>query len=504
MKTKISALLISAVAFASCTNLDEKLYDKVSTDDYGKTASEIQTIVGGAYATLRGFNDSDQGGTICYPTCEYVFFLEECSSDEACIPTRGTDWYDGGRYQQIQYHTWDARNIMILSAWKYCFQGIANVNSIIYQVDQSGLTEEDKDVVKAELRGIRAYYYYLLLDKFGSVPIVTNFEQSELPEKSSRPKVFNFVEKELLDIMDNLPSAIRYGTITQNVANALLARLYLNAEVYTGTPRWQDCIDACDKVTGYILETDYFESFKTENQNSQEIVFAIPYDHKEGTEGNYLASMTYYYNQKFAFSASGTYQWCGNGICAQPGLYSSFEDDDIRRNSLLYGEQINLATGSVVMMDNGNPLIYTEEIANYGNALQNEGARLHKYEVRADDQWERNYDLVLIRYAEIMMMKAEANFRLGFTANALNLVNEIRNRAGLNSLTTLTLEQLDAEWKHEFVFEGFRRTVNIRFGTFFEPWWEKGSTPKYRQVYPIPQDVLDLNPNLKQNPDYAG
>lgn len=504
MKTKIlSALIASSLAFGACTDLDETLYDKVSMDEYGKTSAEIQTIVGGAYATLRGFSDSDKGGTACYPTCEYVFFLSECASDEACIPTRGTDWYDGGRYQEVQRHQWTANNVMILSAWKYAFQGISNVNSIIYQVNKSGLTDADKEVVNAELRGIRAYYYLLMLDQFGDVPIVTDFEQTGLPEKSTRQQVFTFVETELTQIMDKLPTGAIYARFTQNVANSLLARLYLNAEVYTGTARWQDCLTACEKVSGYVLEPDYFESFKTANEKSREIIFAIPYDHKEGTVGNYLASMTFHYNQKFAFSPTGTYQWCGNGISAQPGVYSSFDEKDIRRKSLLIGEQISLATGSVVMMDNGNPLIYTEEIENFTNALQNEGARLYKYEVQASDQWERDNDWVLIRYAEILMMKAEANFRMGYAANALPFVNEVRSRAGLPALDAVSEATLDSEWLHEFVFEGLRRTVNIRFGTYFSPWWEKGETAAYKKVYPIPQTVLDLNPKLKQNPDYA-
>ena len=91
---------------------------KFAMDDYGKTSNEVQTIVAGAYATLRGYGSAtpEGNGVNCYPTCEYVFFLNECASDEACIPTRGTDWYDGGRYQQMQYHTWDAQNQMILSA----------------------------------------------------------------------------------------------------------------------------------------------------------------------------------------------------------------------------------------------------------------------------------------------------------------------------------------------------------------------------------------------------
>ncbi len=506
MKTRIiSKLSISFLSLAlliSCTDLDEKLYDKVSTDDYGKTEAEIRTIVGGAYATLRGFNDANAGGTICFPTCEFIFFLNECVSDDALIPTRGTDWYDGGRYQQLQEHTWDANNITILSAWKYCFQGIANINSIIYQVDKSELTEEGKDKVKAELRGLRAYYYTLLIDWFGDVPISTSFEDTSLPAKSSRKEVFDFIEKEFTEILPLLPTGVRYGGFTQNVANSLLARLYLNAEVYTGTPRWQDCINACDKVSGYVLEPNYFESFKTQNEKSRETIFVIPYDHKEGTVGNYLASMTYHYNQRYAFSATGGYQWCGNGICAQPGLYSSFEEKDVRRKSLLIGDQINLATGNVIMMDDGNPLSYTETIGDYKKALQNEGARLHKYEAQGDDQWERDNDWVLIRYSEILMMKAEASFRLNYVVNALTLVNEVRSRAGLDDLTTLTLADLDNEWRHEFVFEGNRRTVNIRFGTFFEPWWSKGTTPKFRGVYPIPATMLAANPNLIQNPNY--
>lgn len=384
MKAKyiIAALILGLGALSSCTNLDEQLYDIVSTDDYGKTEKEVQTIVGGAYATLRGYGSgtAEGNGVNCYPTCEYVFFVNECSSDEACIPTRGSDWYDGGRYQQLQYHTYDANNTCVLAAWRYAFTGVSKVNAIIYQVDQSDLSEESKNVVKAELRGLRAYYYYLLLDEFGNVPISTDFTQTELPANSTRQQVYDFVEKELVEIIPDLPAGVQYGRFTQNVAYTLLGRLYLNAEVYTGTPQWQKCIDACEKVTGYSLMSNYKANFFTENQGSSEIIFAIPYDHKQGTVGNYLASMTYHYNQKYAFSADGSYQWCGNGICAQPGVYSSYEDGDLRRDeTLMIGQQYSAKDGSPINMDNGEPLNYTEEISDFTNAKQNEGARLDKY-----------------------------------------------------------------------------------------------------------------------------
>jgi len=504
MNKKIISAILFSLAFGACTDLNETLFDKVSMDDYGKTSGEIQTIVSAAYVTLRGYGSgtSEGNGVNCYPTCEYVFFLDECVSDEACIPTRGTDWYDQGRYQEAHYHTLSTSNQMVLGAWRYSFIGVSKVNAIIYQVEESELSAESKAKVTAELRGLRAYYYWQLLDKFGNVPIVTDFTSTDLPTTSSRQEVFAFVESELLDILPILPDGEQYGRFTQNVGYTLLARLYLNAEVYTSTARWNDCLSACEKVSGYSL-TSYFNNFNIANETSPEIIFVIPYDHKQGTVGNYLASMTYHYNQKLAFDPEGVYQWCGNGICAQPGVYSSFEETDIRRKSLLIGQQKKAKDGSDVLMDNGEPLNYTEDIIDYTNALQNEGARLNKYEWSATDSWERDNDWVLMRYAEVLLMQAECNYRLGYPDAGLPYINQVRTRAGLTELTSLTEEALDKEWLHEFVFEGLRRTVNIRFGTFFKAWWQKNAeSDKHSGLYPIPQEERDKNPNLTQNPGY--
>lgn len=505
-------LLIATAALSGCTDLDETLYDKVSMDDYGKTESEVQTIVGGAYSSLRGYGASTKegNGVNCYPTCEYVFFLNECSSSEACIPTRGTDWYDGGRYQQLQYHTYDASNQCVLAGWRYAMTGVSKVNAIIYQVEQSGLSDEQKKSVEAELRGLRAYYYYLLLDEFGNVPIVTDFTSKEMPENSSRADVYQFVESELNDIMSYLPSGISYGRFTQNVAHMLQARLYLNSGVYLGTgeptkENLQKCIAACDAISGYSLTSDYKANFFIKNETSPEIIFAIPYDHKQGTVGNYLASMTYHYNQKYAFSADGTYQWCGNGICAQPGVWSSYEEGDNRRDkTLMIGQQYSAKDGSAINMDNGEPLNYTEDIEDYTNAKQNEGARLDKYEWSATDSWERDNDWVLMRYAEVLMTEGEAYYRLGDTQTALTYINQVRARAGLAGLTELNDTKLESEWLHEFAFEGINRTQNIRFGSYYKAWWNKQDDPAdhHTGIYPIPAEELANNPKLKQNPGY--
>lgn len=499
MRTKITAALLCSMLFTfSCTDLGEDLYDRVPDDNFGQTPSEIQALVGGAYSSLRGFADAISNS---YPTCEYVFFLNEVASDEAVIPTRGTDWFDGGRYQQVHRHEWTADNGMLLSAWRYCYTGIAKVNAIIYQVEKSGLTEEAKVPIYAELRSVRAYYYYMLLDMFGNVPIVTDFEDQSLPTNSTRQQVYDFVETELLESLPHLPSQVIYSKFTQNVAYAMLARLYLNSEAFIGEARWQDCIDMCQNISGYSLTPDYFASFKTENHTSPEIIFAIPYDQKAGTVGNYMSSMSCHYLHRFTVSATGDYPWSGNGMCAQPGVYSSFDDTDRRKRAMIHGDQINLATGQVIIMDSGQPLSYTEDV-NLTDALQNEGVRLGKYEMKAGEQWERDHDFVVIRYAEILMMQAECYVRLGSPGLAQPFVQQIRERAGLETPGTIDLAFIDKELLREFIFEGRRRTDNIRFGTFFQPWWEKGSSAPHKAIYPIPATVLATNTNLVQNPGY--
>lgn len=503
MKIKSIILAVSVALIAiSCTNLDEEYFSVVSTSEYGKTPDEIKTIAGSAYASLRGGKD---GESSYYPTSEYVFFLLECVSDEACVPTRGADWYDNGRYIEAQTHNIDPNNAMVLGAWKYCYKGINSCNFVISSIEKGQLTDAEKEVAKAEIRGVRAYYYYLLLDWFGNVPLTTSFPETGSPATSPRAEVYEFIENELLDIADLLLPGVEYGRYTQNVNNTLLARLYINSDVYIGTPRWQDCIDACDKVSGYSLTRDVLDNWITENQYSSEIIFAIPYDHTEGTTGHYLPSLSYHYNQWQAIGGSASdWTWSVNGICAQPGVYSSFEAGDKRINCIEEGLQMNITTGEPIKDRKGDDLNYTEDIIDFTDAKEYEGARLKKMEIKKGERPERDHDWVLMRYAEILLMKAECYVRLGNAGAAAPLVTEIRERSGLTTTPNpITLEVLDQEWLHEFLFESMRRTVNIRFGTYFQPWWEKpNTTPVNKAIFPIPETELVKNSKLVQNPGY--
>ncbi|HET8855852.1 MAG TPA: RagB/SusD family nutrient uptake outer membrane protein, partial [Salinimicrobium sp.] len=145
-----------------------------------------------------------------------------------------------------------------------------------------------------------------------------------------------------------------------------------------------------------------------------------------------------------------------------------------------------------------------EEITNVNEAPQNEGGRLSKYEDKAGDAWERDYDMVLMRYAEVLMMQAECYVRLGNSAAAHPFVEQIRSRVGLSTPEVIDLDFIDQELRREFVFEDHRRTDNIRFGTFFEAWWEKGADPadKHTGLFPIPQQEISKNNKLVQNPGY--
>lgn len=494
----ISAFIMLLFAQA-CTDLDETLYDKVTPDNYGKNEDEIATILGKAYATLRG-NGNGTTRVLRYPT-EYIWFINEVSSDEAVIPTRaGGHWNDGGVHLANQRHTWTTNHEHVLRTWEYLYGGIGMCMSVISIINNSSLDEDAKLKATAEVRGIRAYYYYRAMDYFGNIPIVTSDTASVLPKNTPRKDVFNYVEKELLEIYNYLP-ATGYGKFTKAVCSSVLARIYLNAEVYKGQAEWQKCIDACNLVTGYELETDIATNFLVKNEVSKENIFIIPFDYTtERIIGNYAQSLSLYYTQGLASDYTTT---TVNGICGEPGVYKKFEDNDVRKNFFFFGDQINKKTGAVIITNEGNPLSYTDTIINITNATEYDGVRMHKYQIAKNNNFDYDNDWVIIRYSEILLMKAEALLRIGQEPAAWDLVNQIRTRAGLSATPSpLTLEFLDEELLREFIWEDHRRIDNIRFGKFSQAKWEQPAHDKSKEILPIPELIMNGNPNLVQNPGY--
>jgi hypothetical protein len=486
-------LLAGIMGFNACTDLDEELYSAIPQNQYGMTSEEMNSLIGPAYGSLVRFINNE-------------FWMVQCTTDEYMIPARGLDWYSGGIHLRFHTHEWAAQETP--DCWR--FTEVTTVNKIINMLDQSTVEIDNRERVYAELRGIRAFWYFYMLDNLGNVPIVTSFDVTELPANNSRQEVYNFVEAELLDIMDDLTeekSISTYAKFTKWVAYTLLAKLYLNAEVYTGTPQWDKCLDYCQRVIDsglYELEPDIFNNFKIKNESSTENIFVIPYDADYFRDYFIPYQMSWHYSTYLTFGVQYS-SW--NGPCAVSSFVESFDVEDARYGSFLIGPQYAADGSPLYIRDGITPLNYTVEMEDFSNATEYEGARLFKWEVEAGGRTHLDNDFALFRYADILLMKAECLLRTGNEPAAREITNTVRAR----NFTTpkpyeqLTLDILLQERGYEFVFEGWRRNDQIRFDQYKGTWAFKPNedpADRHTYIFPIPLTVLDKNPNLRQNPGY--
>lgn len=495
--TLVGLLLI--IFHSSCTDLDEELFDTVTPENFFQSDEEFLAAVGGAYTSLYGYAG---GGP---------FILQEVPSDAMVVPTRGQDWDDGGHWRRLHTHAYQPDDPEINGAWNFAFGGVNDCNRIIFQLEE--LNPEGADVFITELEALRAFYYYLLLDLYGNVPIVTEFDVPSdfAPSNSSRAEVFDFVESEILRTLPLLTDVVggeAYGRMNQMAAQMMLAKLYLNAEVYTGTSRIDDALVAVDAIINsgnYSLAADYYDNFVVDNSSSPEFIFAIPYDQVFATGFN-LVARTLHYGSQATFNL--TFQpW--NGFCSLQEFVEMYADDDLRKQNFILGPQFALdgspiIDGSASLEDpDGPPLTFTAEINELGpQALRQAGARIGKFEFGIGSQENMSNDFPIFRYSDALLMKAEILLRQGNEGESLALVNQIRQRAGVAPFTSLTLETLLDERGREMFAEAFRRQDLIRFGVYNDAWQFKDPSPTTVNIFPIPRAQIDANPNLTQNPGY--
>lgn len=509
----IPVFWLSALAFLlvpACTKLDTEIYDQVA--DFWETPDQIAAGVAPAYVALRSY-PSPIGG---------VYPLNELSSDEIIVPTRGSDWSDGGVWRDMWKHTWTPSNYLMEDGWRFIYNGVAQVNQILQVLESLESKPKDLAAIVAELKTIRAFYHYLALDLFGNVPIAIS-NNVELKELTNRPRteVFTFVEKELLDNLPKLSAEVSpstYGRATQWFAHAILAKLYLNAVVFTGAPRWAECIAACDAILNsnhYLLETAFFDNFRVANEGSKESIFSIPYDIQNGLDGFWIQGATLHYNSgsTFGLRIGGI-----NGFCTTAEYYALFDANDVRRKMFLVGQQYENQIQDAAHLQYDTevnlPLFFDPKITTFSNSdpkSRMSGARCAKWEFNKESLGNMSNDFAVFRLADIVMMKAEAQYRTGNSATALATINQkingvsIRSRAALSDFkqSELNPEGLLAERAREFSWEGLRRNDMIRLGHFNDariP--EKGISESFRTLYPIPKPELDKNPFLKQNLGY--
>lgn len=541
----------------SCTNLDEELYDSVTPENFFKTQEEFISALGAAYTQFSSWATEDP------------FNLDELMTDEGAYPTRGQDWDDGGLLRRAHLHSYNNEDGHFNGGWNFGFGGVNTANRLIYQfqtlVESGDVEQAAADAFIAELEAVRGFFYWRLIDWFGNVPLVTDFASAEsAPPTKSRLEVYNWLVDNLETAVPKLSKAVdgtTYGRMNYYAGQALLAKLYLNAEVYSGTPQWAKVITACDEIINsgkYSLESNYFANFNVDNSGSKEFIFAIPYD-QVFFGGFAMAVRSLHYGSQLTYNLTAQ-PW--NGFCTMEEFYNSYSDEDLRkgdagtidapatkRGNFIAGYQ-HKAGGGLVMDDGYEvpqpnrqpvPLLGDPDGAplNFGNigsgqpqineigpqAYRQAGVRVGKWEIELGAiPNNMNNDYAVFRYADVLLMKAEALWRTGQEAQALTLVNQIRARAGVPDLTTVDGPvsydmtgpsipggELFNEIGREMFAEHHRREDIIRWGLYDElekwilPYYNPGDVVKkgpYLTIFPIHKDKIAANPNLVQNPGY--
>lgn len=514
---RTAALALAAAALGAapgCTDLSEAPRDALTPETAFKTDGEITAGVAGVYAQLRQSQWAN-------------YNLSEISSDEQLVPTRGSDWGDNGRWIEIYQQTWTSSSGSALDdmnrQWNDMFAGVAKANLLINVVNQSN--SSIKAGALAELRTLRAWYYYLLMDFFGGLPIVT--EPGAPPvARATRDSTFKFIESELKAALPNLPAkgSVQYGRVNKNVANAILANMYINAPIFQGTPtaggitraapRYAEAIAAADAVIksgDYVLEPDFRINFATNNEVSRENIFVIVNSSSAGL-GMSIPQRSLHYNS-FSIGA-----WNGFSVAAE--AYAAFDPNDPRRSQILTGQQRSFTTGNLINDRAGAPLVFTTSIGDIRRANESEGPRIAKFPPapRPNDGDSHPNDYPFFRLAEMYMIQAEALNEQGQTAQAIGIINEmIRRRAYGNTANALStgLSQAAArqailnERLFEFVGEAKRRQDLIRMGglpgvtnSYTGARSFKAVTAPNRVLFPIPSTQVANNPLLTQNPGY--
>ncbi|HZJ20902.1 MAG TPA: RagB/SusD family nutrient uptake outer membrane protein [Pricia sp.] len=495
---------VTTLAFLGCTNLEIEQTDSVFTTLSGEfTGVEAASSLESLYNSVRSQIETDGN----------LYTLQEISSDEALVPTRGTDWGDNGVYRVLQGHTWSPTHSNVKTVWNDQNQNVFNATAIIDSRSNPAAQQV------AEAKFIRAFSMFWLIDLYGQVPFRTPDEGPDVnPSIMTRAEAFDFAVKDLNEALPDLSDSTSFDGLnkaTKAAARYLLAKFYLNKFIFTGSATADSgdmaqvisLVDAI-KAQGFDLQAGYFDIFKPA-PDTETIFFTT------SSAGNMIWNGLHY-NMVVPDQSGG---W--NGFTTLAEFYDSFEGDpninvpgsgqEERRGfvptdgshfgigyGFLIGQQYD-AGGNPLKDRQGNPLFFTKDFAG-GLLVNNEttGIRVLKY--NPDEGAFVNHKVVF-RYADAHLMKAEAMMRSGGDPTAL--VNELRVLREATPIGSVTESDLLAERGRELYNEYWRRNDLIRFGKFIEPWALKEATgDPTKNLFPIPSSALITNPNLIQNEGY--
>lgn len=569
----IGSMLLSSILLASCS-LDETPRSKFSEEEAFSTPKLVYVnTVANVYSSIgNGLYGSDGGS---------VHTFQEFSSDASMIPGRQGDWVDGGAWQNIFLHNFESSVSKYNDVWNNLYRVIGLANFSIDRLNKYLGEHPEYAEYVYELRALRAVYYYYVMDLFGQVPLVVSSEVSANEvNQSNRSDVFKFVTSELAECIPHLSDSKSqnegeyYGRITKAVAYMCMAKCAINAPVYTiddttptsysafvGTDKsgkataseeqgntvsemgknititldgetrnaWETAVYCADQIAslGYRLQPSYADNFIVANQNSVENIWTRPNDCVNYKIDDYNIVRTLHYNHGGAIGYQG---W--NGACSSKqqmlvyGYGTANPDPRLKLNFYTDKDYMEETGKAVEDGATGKDLEYMPLAVKVDftatddpHAMKCAGARMKKYEFdkSTTQQYSFNNDLVIWRYADALLMKAEAEYRMGNKAEALTIVNAVRGRVAATPRTELTLNDILNERMLELAWEGVRRQDQIRFCTFTEPTADRfqgvthnasagdynDDTQGYTMVYPIPYAVLNLNKKLGQNPGYT-
>lgn len=502
MKLKLNNIFIiagfSLITLSGCTDVDETVYDRYTADEFYGSPQGSDIALAGAYAQVSG-----NWNGVGYAGADMGWYDLNCmSTDEQVIPHR-TDGNWSTEFARTYKHEWLPTDTMINNTWNWLYKSIFNSNLAVSLLENAN-AEPSKI---AEARVLRAFFYYLLIDDWGNVPFYTenNITVDQIPQKS-REEVYNYIVTELTENVEKLSATKNgnyYGRFNKWAGYMLLAKVYLNAGVYTGTPKWNECLAACQKVSegGFSLHAatavpvtqnplgnTYYDLFGDTSPEDETVLSMY-------ATANLVSRNVYGIRSLYGVHALSLIGFTGwNGTIVPREFFEKYDVSDIRRKQFLFGDQ-------------GGGVNYTLDVASLDNpgAEPQTGIRnLKFYPVGTMDGGGASNDFPIYRYADVLLMIAECNVRLGDAATAKQYIDLIRQRAGLNILAANpTLDDVYNERGFELNWEGHRRQDMIRFGKFLLPKTLKsGTSPEYRKLFPIPTSALNANRGLVQNPGY--
>jgi starch-binding outer membrane protein, SusD/RagB family len=560
MKNKIFLISMLTAFLIGCTDLEEQILDETSVTGLSdKQAAD--GILAPVYARLPDI----------YNHTNY-FNIQEISTDEAILPYRGgTDWGDNGIYLGMHTHTYTSTDPNIRTTWGLLLQGLSRAVTAIAALPTNN--DPVSKTYLAEARGMRAFYSMLTLDLFGLVFVKEDLGESSKILRGDA--AVEYIKSELLAIEPNVDATVGPGRISKGVVWGLLARLYLNAavyrDIYAEKPTFKNedmdkVIEYCDKIISsgqYQLSKDYFSLFDGTNHDNKELIFAVDqrfdlnghnrlayfslsgdqfplpaYPAANGTDGPAITP-DYYRSWVNAYAPKDPAAADPRFFKQNLGIYNNAADSCVAEanfninRGILRGQQYGLIrkNGAFVKCADGKfkvgklfhdtrskPTLavdFTEAIDyTVAGSNYNTGFRVEKYEFSKKSASGRNFgeaDIVIVRLADIYLMRAEAKLRKSNdVASALSDVNTIRAARTASTpppaLTSMDLELLYRERGFELYWEMIRRTDMIRFNKYEGKWTEKTNTDKTKRIFPIPQTAIDGASNLpgylKQNDGY--